>query len=125
MINFGRYAISLFDKYKGNGVRVSLDAKKLDDWSDIKTWLFKLKMKKEQNEESLMEQIWLAGRQICVLQSVQVKPEYLTRRSKGDIGICSFCGEAYPVKDGKICLGCREEAPYVPISLPRNSINGH
>jgi formylmethanofuran dehydrogenase subunit E len=112
VINLGRYALSLYDKYKGNGVRIYLDPKKLEGWDEIKAWFLKLKTKDEQDTERLQEQILKAGRDIYTLHKVQVKPEYLKKRSKGPIAICSVCGEAYPARDGEICLGCQGESPY-------------
>jgi formylmethanofuran dehydrogenase subunit E len=112
VINLGRHAISLYNKYTGEGVRVYLDASKLKDWSEIEAWFMKLKDKHEQDEELLREQIRLAGRSIYTLHSIKVKSTYLGKHSKGKIGICNKCGEAYPVKDGATCLGCQGETPY-------------
>jgi formylmethanofuran dehydrogenase subunit E len=112
IINLGHYALSLYDKYKGDGVRIYLDLGKLQSWDEIQAWLLKLKTKKEQHEERLQEQIWRAGRDIYTLHPVRIKPQYLIEHSKGPIGVCSVCGEAYPVKDGTICLGCQGGSPY-------------
>jgi formylmethanofuran dehydrogenase subunit E len=112
IINLGRFAISLYDKHKGNGVRVYLDPAKMQRWDEIQAWLLKLKPKSAQNEERLHDQIWKAGRSIYTIHPVQVKAWYLTKHSKGEIGICSVCGEAYPVRDGPTCLGCQGQAPY-------------
>ena len=57
--DLGRFALSLFEKYTGKGVRVYVDSKKLDDWAEIKTFLFKLKPKREQDSEALMGEISL------------------------------------------------------------------
>ena len=35
---FGLYAVSLFDKYTGRGVRVFLDTRKLEQWEDVADW---------------------------------------------------------------------------------------
>ena len=45
IINLGGFALSLYDKDQGDGFRVFLDPKKLDNWSEIKTWFFELKPK--------------------------------------------------------------------------------
>jgi formylmethanofuran dehydrogenase subunit E len=112
IVNLGRYALSLYDKYKGNGVRVYLDPQKIKGLNEIEIWLYKRKPKNDQNQEFLQEQIWMAGREIYTIHPVKIKSGYLSRRMKGDISICSVCGEAYPIKDGKICLGCQGESPY-------------
>ena len=107
IINLGRYAVNLYNKHSGSGVRIYPDLNKLQGWDEIQGWLLKLKTKQEQDTERLQEQIWRAGRDIYTLYPVQIKPQYLAKHSIGRIGICSVCGEAYPVKDGTTCLGCQ------------------
>ena len=116
VVNLGRYAVSLYDKYQGNGVRVHLDAGKLEGWGEIRAWYLKLKTKREQDSALLQEEIRRAGRGIYTLRPVQVKPGDMVRGSKGGISICRSCGEAYPTRDGDICLGCQGQAPYEPPS---------
>jgi len=122
VINMGRYALSLYDKYTGEGVRVYLDANKLKDWKEIQAWFLKLKGKREQNDAILKEQIRLAGRDIYTLHPIKIKPTLLGKHSKGKIGICSTCGEAYPVQDGAVCRGCQGETPYESAASDPSSI---
>ncbi len=113
IINFGRFALSLYDKYHGNGVRVFLDPDKLEKWPEIKAWFLKLKSRKEQNHEDILSQIKQAGVEICGVCPVQIKPEFLKKRDKGKIAICPLCAEAYPLNDGSICLACQGTSPYI------------
>ncbi|MCE5333169.1 MAG: FmdE family protein [Desulfobacteraceae bacterium] len=113
ILNLGRYAVSLYDKYTGEGVRVFVDSKRVREWSAIETWLYKLKPKGEQDTDLLLEQIRKAGRDLCGMEKVRIRPPFLVKRHKGSIGSCSLCGEAFPVEDGAICRGCQGEAPYV------------
>lgn len=112
IINLGRFALSLYDKYQGNGVRVFLDSSKLEQWPEIKAWFLKLKSRKEQSHENILSQIKQAGVEICGVHPIQIKPEFLKKRDKGKIAICSSCAEAYPLKDGSICLACQGNSPY-------------
>lgn len=112
VVNLGRYAVVLYDKHKGEGFRVYLDPRKLDEWDEIRAWYLKLKTKREQDGDRLREEIRRAGRRVCTLHPVRVRTGDVIRRSKGAIGICGACGEAYPVKDGPVCLGCQGQAPY-------------
>lgn len=118
VINLGRYALALYDKYNGNGVRIFIDSDKLDNWSEIKTWLFKLKPKPEQDKQLLLEQIEQAGFDLYGVTSIEVQAQYLERKSRGAIARCPACGEAYPAKDGAICRGCQGEIPYEVQQLP-------
>ncbi len=112
IINLGRFALSLYDKYRGNGFRVFLDPKKLEDYSEIKAWFFKLKPKIEQNQELLLTQIKKSGEKLCGILPIQVQPEFLKKRGKGKVAICPLCKEAYPLQDGNICIACQGRAYY-------------
>lgn len=112
IINLGRYALSLYEKFEGEGVRVYVDPRKLDQWSEIKTWLFKLKPKAEQDSELLFAQIKEAGSSICELQRIRVQTRYRGKTKRGKITACVLCGEPYPTADGAVCRGCQGEAPY-------------
>ena len=113
VFNLGRFALSLYEKYEGRGVRVFLDAEKLEAWPEIKTWLFKLKPKADQDRELLMSRIEQAGHSICGVQSIRVQTQYLKKKSRGRIAVCILCREPYPAQDGAICRACQGEAPYV------------
>lgn len=113
VINTGRYAMTLYDKYKGEGIRVFLDSAKLESWPEIKSWFFNLKPKKEQDSQLLMEEIKEAGASICSIQQVKIAPRFLKKLHGTGFAICPRCKESYPIADGEICLGCQGEAPYV------------
>ena len=112
IVNFGRFAVTLYEKYSGKGVRVFLDTKKLDAWPEVRDWYLKKKKKQEQDPEVLMAQIKEAGHQLLGIQRVQVAPEKVRRKKMGPIGVCPVCGEAYPLKDGDRCRPCSGDTPY-------------
>jgi formylmethanofuran dehydrogenase subunit E len=112
IINIGRFALALYDKSKGEGIRVSLDPVKLEAWPEIRSWFFKLKPKKEQDYKLLMEQIKEAGASICSIQKVRVASHFLKKQDRVGFAICPRCKESYPIADGAICLGCQGEALY-------------
>ncbi|MBQ9537061.1 MAG: trehalose-binding protein [Desulfovibrionaceae bacterium] len=111
--NLGRYALSLFDKYTGEGVRVSIDSVKIHNFPEIAAWFFKLKPKKEQDSQRLEAEIEQAGDAICKIQHICINQRYIGRSHMEQITNCPICGEAYPAEDGPICRGCQGEAPYV------------
>jgi len=113
IVNLGRYAVSLFDKYTGVGVRVSVDLDKLEAWPNIKGWFLKLTPKRDQDTEALFREIEDAGDTILRLDRVTVQPHLLGHAHMTRIGACPICREAYPTSDGAICRGCQGEAPYV------------
>ncbi|MCR4666858.1 MAG: trehalose-binding protein [Desulfovibrio sp.] len=113
IVNLGRYAVALFDKFTGKGVRVSLDTKKLEEWPEIAGWFFKRKPKAEQDTKKLEEEIREAGDSVCALESITVPKSMIGHNHMNNIDICPVCGEAYPGEDGPICRGCQGEAPYL------------
>lgn len=121
VVNVGRFALALYDKYQGEGVRVFLDPAKLADWPEIQNWYLKLKPKKEQNTAMLLDQIKGAGPDVLGWHPIKIRPQFLQKRSKGRIEICPLCREAYPAKDGGLCRACQGEAPYVTDVRPEGA----
>ena len=122
ILNFGRFAISLFDKDKGNGYRVSLDSRKVDQWPEIKTWFFKLKVKAQQDKELLLAEIKEAGDRLCSMEPVLVRSQFLGKKKRGEIVVCQRCGEAYPGRDGEVCRSWI--SMYLPIFKMGEAITG-
>lgn len=112
IFNLGLYAVSLFDKRTGQGVRVAVDSARLEPYPAIREWLFKLKPKKEQDSDRLREEIRTAGATICSVEAIALRPEFMGGRGKGAIAACPSCGQAYPARDGSVCRSCRGESPY-------------
>jgi formylmethanofuran dehydrogenase subunit E len=108
VVNQGRYAITLYNKSTGEGVRVAIDPMKLEEWQEIKSWFFKLKPKEGQDEALLMAQIEEAGARICKVQHVKVAQKLLGKKHRAGFAVCPQCKEAYPLADGPVCQGCRE-----------------
>ncbi|TIH12932.1 trehalose-binding protein [Marinifilum sp. JC120] len=110
--NLGVYALSLYDKYTGEGVRIRVDPEKLKDWPETESWFFKRRPKHEQDSVKLHAEIREAGAAFCSVEAVQIKQEAMIKRSKGGITTCPICGDAYPGSFGAICRGCQGESPY-------------
>jgi len=116
ILDFGKFAVTLYDKKSGDGVRVYLDMEKLKNWSEVNSWFLKLKTKKEQNFELLMSQIKEGGHDMLSMQKVKVEPDKVARKKMGPSANCPVCGESYPVKHGDRCRGCAGESPYISAS---------
>lgn len=121
VMNVGRYAVSLYDKYTGVGVRVFMDSTKIEDWPAIRDWFFKLRSKKEQDPNRLRNEIIDAGHDILTLQRITVKNIFLGKKEKGAIAKCPVCNEAYPLKDGLLCIACQGNNPYDQVSPQEQS----
>ncbi len=112
VVNVGRYALTLYDKESGEGVRVFVDPARLDTWPEIKSWFLKLKPKSEQDSGLLLMEVREAGSTICNVRRVHVARRFLEKRRRGEFAICPQCREAYPLSDGPVCLACRGEVLY-------------
>ncbi len=111
--NLGRYALTLYDKFTGQGFRAHLDPAKLDAYPEIASWFLKTKAKKDQDSDQLRRDMFTAGETVLTVRPVTMGPGYLGKNSKGAIAVCPGCGEAYPALHGALCLGCRGEAPCI------------
>ncbi|MDA8404490.1 MAG: FmdE family protein [Desulfobacteraceae bacterium] len=109
ILDFGRYALSLYDKTTGKGVRVSVDSQLIKNWPLIREWFYKERPKKEQDTGRLLQDILEAGADYFAVREVSVDPEHRKPRHKGDIVDCSVCGEAYPANHGIVCRSCQGE----------------
>lgn len=113
IMNLGRYALSFYEKYGGEGVRVYVDPEKLKAWPEIYSWFFKLKPKKDQDLNLLLQEIKKAGSDYCSIQAVKLKPRFIKIARRGGFAVCPLCGESYPLEDGGICRACQGELPYL------------
>lgn len=112
VVNIGRYALTMYDKQTGEGVRVFIDPAKLDAWPEFKAWFMKTKPKKEQDMELLRDEVKRAGSSICSVQNVKVADRFLGKKQRGGFVVCPRCKESYPASDGPMCLGCKDDDLY-------------
>lgn len=115
IVDMGRYAVTLFDKFEGSGVRVAIDPPPLAEWPEFYDWFYKVKPKQEQDFDRLIGEIRAAGTDVFKIEPVRVSPPLLVKASKGAITTCPTCGEAYPQAHGGICRGCQGHAPYASV----------
>lgn len=116
ILELGRFACVFYDKQTGEGVRIYLDLKKLEKWSEIQTWFLKLKPKKMQDSDLLLAQIEEAGQSLFSLQKVRVPVSHTKISRIGKVATCQVCGESFPQAHGALCKGCSEPLPYEVIS---------
>ena len=112
VLPFGIYAVTLYDKATGEGVRVELDNDKLEPYDAIRSWFLKERPKKEQDTERLQAQIKEAGESILSFRKVRIRQDMLGHRSFGAITRCPLCGSHYPASYGGICRSCQGQSPY-------------
>ncbi len=114
IVNTSRYALTFYNKYSGDGIRVYLDADKLSAWPEVRSWFLREKPKHEQSLEGIIREFKEAGPELFGTRLVQVKPEYVLnkKKKKPPIAICPSCKEAYSSDLGDICPACQGKTPY-------------
>ena len=105
--SWGRFALALYDKESGNGVRTVLDPARLEECPELKAWYYKLKPKEETDPERLLAAIQEEGETLCRLQKIQIHPAFLAKTPRGKRIICPQCQEAYPDHGNGLCPACR------------------
>ena len=111
--NFGRFALALYDKDTGKGIRVVLNPLRIEEWPKIKNWYYKLKPKEEVDSAELLEAIEKGGAGLCTLQEIRMQSAFLAKTKRGKRVICPHCQEAYPENSQGLCLACQGESPYL------------
>jgi len=111
VLDWDKFALTLYDKKKLTGYRVWFDLKKAALFPNIYNWYMQKVPKKDLPLEVLLEEILSARRSVLSCQAVRVISHYGKKR-KQEIVVCSGCGEAYPASQGNQCTACQGEGYY-------------
>ena len=115
LINYGKYALTLYDRETGEGVRVYVDAGKLDreEYPMLAAWFLRDKspMGKPDKAKTTQEFITKAGRDILSYQKVNIT---LPPKDKlYPVKFCKLCGESFISEGGDVCEVCAGGGYYV------------
>jgi len=111
ILDWDKFALSLYDKKTREGFRVWLDVEKTKAFPNLFNWFMKLVDKKELPLEVLNRTILEAGREALSAAPVFIT-KYYTKIKKGKTGICPGCAEAYTLRQGALCASCQGEGYY-------------
>ena len=111
VLDWDKFALTLYDKKKLNGYRIWFDLKKTLLFPKIYNWYKRRVPKKTLSLETLIEEILSARRSVLSCWAVQVTGMY-GQKKKGNIEVCSICGEAYSTSQGDRCITCQGEGYY-------------
>jgi formylmethanofuran dehydrogenase subunit E len=111
VLDWDKFALTLYDKRKLTGYRVWFDLKKAALFPKIRGWFMRSIPKKDLPLEVLLEEILRAQRSVLSCRAVRVISLYEKKRKEG-IEICSGCGEAYPASQGATCATCQGQGYY-------------
>ncbi len=118
----GRYALTLYDRSNGRGIRVFVDMKKIDQKKMPETYKFFLRQRSPEvhNDDAarkasakiIVDEFMAAGRNIFGWQYVRLKN--YEKDPVLPVKICPMCGESYIYsdKESKNCLVCSRHLDY-------------
>ena len=113
ILDWDKFALSLYDRRALSGYRVWLDLEKTRPFTHLYNWYMRRVDKKDLPLDILIEAIFTADRQALSMQAIHMERLH-ERVKKGRIDICAGCGEAYPVRQGKMCAACQGGIYYRP-----------
>ena len=116
IINTGRFAVTLYDKKNGNGVRVFVNSAKAKSLKAFYDWFACLVTKHEQNREQLMDDIRNHGYDVLDIQHVKVDIASLPNKEVEDYVICKECHESCLPTDTGVCLACQGKTYTSPMN---------
>lgn len=106
VLDWDRFALTLYDRTSHRGCRVWLDAIKTAAYPAIHDWFLKRLPKPALPLEMVLEKIFEARRAVLSCQPVVVNAS-LRRPKKETVVICPGCGEAFDPRVGNSCKGCQ------------------
>lgn len=111
VVDWDKFALTLYNKKTLVGYRIWLDLEKTRSFPNIYNWYMRLVPKKSLPNEALLDNIIAAGRSMLSNSPVRVTQMH-GKKEKGEIEVCTGCGEAYPLKQGGQCLACQGKGYY-------------
>ena len=117
VLDWDKFALSLYDKKTREGFRVRLDVDKSAAFPNLYNWFMKLVKKKDLPLEVLNQTILEAGREALSAAPVTIT-NYYAKIKKGKTGICPSCGESYTLRQGALCVSCQGDAYYQSLENP-------
>lgn len=108
VVDWDRFALTVYDKHTLEGFRVWLDLDKLKNFRDIYNWYMRLVPKKDLPLEKLNSAILEAGSAVCSGKKVNVTGLY-GKKEKKNIAVCPQCGEPFISTSGEACPPCSGE----------------
>jgi formylmethanofuran dehydrogenase subunit E len=106
VLDWDRFALTLYDRNSLQGVRVRLDVEKSILFPNIANWFLKRVPKRDLPIDVMLETIFKARREVLCVQPVRVT-DFYQRRKKEKVAPCPVCREAYDPRAGDRCRGCR------------------
>ena len=106
VLDWDKFALSLYDKRELTGYRVWLDPKKASLFTGIDDWFMRRKSKEDFPSNVLIEEILDARRSVLSYRAIHISGPQ-RRKREWEIRRCPACGEAYSTSQGDRCAACQ------------------
>ena len=111
ILDWDKFALSLYDRKKRYGYRVWLDLEKTRQFPNIYNWYMRRVPKKKLPLEILINTVLSAQRTVLSYEPIYIVRFY-ERDKKRKITVCPICKEAYAEKLGELCTSCQGRGYY-------------
>lgn len=111
VLDWGKFAVTLYDRESLEGVRVWLDVEKVKQNPIIAGWYIRKPHAPKLNKEVVIRELFGCGRELLGQAPVRMKGS-LKNTEKVPTAICPQCGESYPIRFGDACAHCGGQAYY-------------
>jgi formylmethanofuran dehydrogenase subunit E len=117
IIDWDKFALTLYDRHNHNGFRVWLDLEKARAYPNLFNWYQRLAPKKKLPLEILLGTIVEANDSVLSSAAVNIT-RFNRREKKGLTRVCPLCKEAYGERQGLTCSACGGKSYYEKITVP-------
>lgn len=116
VLDWGKFAVTLYDRMTLKGVRVWLDPAKAAAFPLVAGWYIRRPQAPKLDKEVVIREILSCGPELLSQSPVRLA-QALKSTDKVPTAICPQCGESYPVRFGSACAACGGSA-YCSLETP-------
>jgi formylmethanofuran dehydrogenase subunit E len=111
VLDWGKFAITLYDRQKLDGVRVWLDPEAIRTNKIIASWYLRSENNGKIDKEVVIRELLSCGGEMVRSAPVTLGAA-LKSTEKVPTVICPDCGESYPMRQGEQCYSCQGKGYY-------------
>ena len=108
--DWDKFALTLYDKHKLDGVRVSVNLEEVKKHPSVERWLMR---EGHTHKEEVAKEVMRVGRSILSWQRVRAAP--YKRIENAPLAVCSSCGETHSSVDSDLCIRCSGGEDYYEV----------
>ena len=111
LLDWGKFALTLYDRQTLKGVRASLDVARIEDYPLVANWYLRRPENHDVEKAQVVETILAGAHDLVQTQPVRMLAS-LKNEEKVPTQMCPQCGEHHPQRQGGLCPSCNGGAYY-------------